>query len=95
MELKYLIEKSLIDEKTQIALKPYLSNDHIDEMVIFPDIHYSNERALPVGVAFSSNKVFPLITGNDIGYGVAYAKISKKDILKTINQLRLILKANT
>lgn len=67
MKITYLIDKSLIDEKTQIALKPYLENEHIDEMIIFPDIHYSNEKALPVGVSFSSDKVFPLITGNDIG----------------------------
>lgn len=86
MITKYLINKNLIDDKTQIALEPYLEDPHIDELFVFPDVHYSNADAMPVGVAFSSKKVYPLIAGGDIGCGVGYLKIPKKFVIKLFNK---------
>ncbi|HWY35834.1 MAG TPA: hypothetical protein VNX68_14420, partial [Nitrosopumilaceae archaeon] len=43
----------------------------LENISVFPDIHYCSEKNLPVGVAFStSDKFYPLITGKDLGCGV-------------------------
>jgi tRNA-splicing ligase RtcB len=59
----------------------------IDEISVFPDIHYCSEKNLPVGVAFSmKDKFYPLITGKDLGCGVMYLKFKKEDYIKPFNK---------
>ena len=68
-----------IEENAISALSNYLSDPDIDSVACFPDIHFCSEKALPVGVAFSTKDyVYPLITGKDMGCGVSYLKIDKK-----------------
>lgn len=76
------IEQNALDQLQQYAQKPYL-----ETLAAFTDIHYCAEKALPVGVAFSSHDFFyPLITGKDIGCGVMYLKVSKSHWLKPFDK---------
>lgn len=76
------IEQNALDQLQHYAQKPYL-----ETLAAFTDIHYCAEKALPVGVAFSSHDFFyPLITGKDIGCGVMYLKVSKSHWLKPFNK---------
>lgn len=59
----------------------------IDNISVFPDIHYCSEKNLPVGVAFSvKDKFYPLITGKDVGCGVMYLKVKKEDYILNFNK---------
>ncbi|MBN9383167.1 MAG: RtcB family protein [Chitinophagaceae bacterium] len=67
------IEQNALDQLQQYAGKP-----HVEAIRAFTDIHFCQEKALPVGVAFTTkDHVYPLITGKDIGCGVMYLKIDK------------------
>lgn len=88
MEIKYFTEENKIEDNAKNALSSFLSDDNIDAVSVFPDIHYCSEKNLPVGVAFKTTDVFyPLITGKDLGCGVMFARIDKKDYLKPFNKL--------
>lgn len=83
---KYFTNQSKIETNALEALELF-NNENITQTAVFPDIHYCSEKALPVGVAFKTENVFyPLITGNDIGCGVCYLKIDKKDYLKPFDK---------
>jgi hypothetical protein len=59
----------------------------VDKIAVFPDVHYSSKNSIPVGVAFeSTDKFYPLITGKDIGCGVAYLKFLSKDWIKPFDK---------
>lgn len=63
-----------------LCLEHFEQESNIEKITVFPDIHYCSEKAIPVGVSFKTKDVFyPLITGKDMGCGVAYLKIDKKD----------------
>ena len=71
-----------IEQNALTALDNFKLDMDIEKISIFPDIHYCDEKALPVGVAFSSRThIYPLITGKDMGCGVAYLKIDKSKVL--------------
>lgn len=85
--IKYFTEENKIEKNAKDALEIFLSEDNIDNVSVFPDIHYCSEKNLPVGVVFEASDVFyPLITGKDLGCGVAFARIDKKDYLKPFNK---------
>jgi len=61
----------------------------IDNISVFPDIHYCSEKNLPVGVAFTTtDKFYPLITGKDVGCGVMYLKFKKEDYIKPFDKTK-------
>lgn len=77
---KYYIDKELIEENAKSALTDWGTYDPIKAIRIFPDIHFCAEKSLPVGVAFESEgEFFPLVTGKDMGCGVAYLRIPISD----------------
>lgn len=56
--------------------------DEVEHIAVYPDIHYCDEKAIPVGLAFATrDTIFPLITGKDMGCGVAYLRVPKSDEL--------------
>jgi release factor H-coupled RctB family protein len=58
-----------------------------DNICVFPDIHYCSEKAIPVGVSFSStDKFFPLVTGKDVGCGVMFLRFPTKAWKKPFNK---------
>lgn len=60
-------------------LKNYAQKPFLNRLCAFTDIHYCDEKAIPVGVAFRTDDYcYPLITGKDIGCGVMYLSISKE-----------------
>jgi len=86
MNIKYFTDKNKIEENAKNALSTF-ANDNIIDVSVFPDIHYCSEKNLPVGVAFkTTDAIYPLITGKDMGCGVIYLKIDKKDYLKPFNK---------
>ncbi|MBL7728490.1 MAG: RtcB family protein [Dinghuibacter sp.] len=86
-KIKYFCNAEDIEENANEQVLNYAQNQYIDTVCAFTDIHYCDEKAVPVGVAFSTNDYFyPLITGKDIGCGVMYLKISKADWLKPFNK---------
>jgi RNA-splicing ligase RtcB len=83
MKTNYFTDKNAIENKAIDALKIFENRENIENIAVFPDIHFCAERSIPVGVAFKTQNVFyPLITGKDMGCGVAYLKVEKKDYLK-------------
>ena len=86
MEVNYYINKKNIEDNAITILEKYLAANNIHSVSIFPDVHYCSAE-LPVGVAFKTSDVFyPLITGKDMGCGVMYLRIDKKDYLKPFNK---------
>jgi len=76
------IEQNALDQLQRYAQKPY-----VEAICAFTDIHFCQEKALPVGVAFkTTDHIYPLITGKDIGCGVMYLKIDKKYWLKPFDK---------
>lgn len=76
------IEQNALEQLQQYAGRPFI--EHINA---YPDIHYCQEKALPVGVAFvTKGWCYPLITGKDIGCGVMYLRIEKADWLKPFDK---------
>jgi RNA-splicing ligase RtcB len=83
----YFTEKNNIEDNALRCLEHFEQESHIEKITVFPDIHYCSEKAIPVGVSFKTTDVFyPLITGKDMGCGVAYLRIDKKDYLKPFNK---------
>lgn len=78
---------SNIEKKAQVQIDELAGKDNIQDIQVFPDIHYCAEKMIPVGLAFSTkNVIYPLITGKDMGCGVAYCRIPKTDILKPFDK---------
>lgn len=79
--ITYYIEQNLIESNAQEQINNIAQFDDINQIAVYPDIHYCDEKAIPVGLAFSTkNVIFPLITGKDMGCGVSYLKIPKTDV---------------
>ena len=67
------IEFNALEQLQQYAGKPF-----VNRINAFTDIHFCQEKALPVGVAFETGSYAYLsITGKDIGCGVMFLRISK------------------
>jgi len=83
--IQYFCNKEEIEQN---AIEPILSSEKdMNKICVFPDIHYSSERNLPVGVAFlSTDKFFPLVTGKDVGCGVMFLRFPSKKWLKPFNK---------
>jgi tRNA-splicing ligase RtcB/release factor H-coupled RctB family protein len=76
------IEQNAMDQLQKYAQKPFL-----EKICAFTDIHFCDEKAIPVGVAFTTTDYFyPLITGKDIGCGVMCLNISKAFWLKPFDK---------
>lgn len=87
MKITYFTEKEHIEDNALSQLQMFEQEEHISQISVFPDIHYCSEKNVPVGVAFKSTDVFyPLITGKDMGCGVAFLRIDKKDYLKPFDK---------
>jgi len=85
--IKYFCDSRTIEKKAKIPLEAYAKQAHIQEVCAFTDIHYCDEKAIPVGVAFSTKDYFyPLVTGKDVGCGVLFLKISKADWIKPFDK---------
>ena len=83
--IKYFCNKDEI-EKNAIDLVLAAESD-MEEICVFPDIHYCSEKAIPVGVTFSStDKFFPLVTGKDVGCGVMFLRFPVRDWKKLFNK---------
>ena len=86
-KIKYFCDSENIEKNANEQIINYAQNKFINSVCAFTDIHFCDEKAVPVGVAFSTEDYFyPLITGKDIGCGVMYLKISKSDWLKPFNK---------
>jgi len=87
MKVNYFTDKNDIEDNALKCLEHFEQESNIEKITVFPDIHYCSEKAIPVGVSFKTTDVFyPLITGKDMGCGVAYLKIDKKDYLKRFDK---------
>ncbi|MBN8853012.1 MAG: hypothetical protein BGO55_14235 [Sphingobacteriales bacterium 50-39] len=76
------IEQNALDQLHAYAQKPY-----VETICAFTDIHFCQEKALPVGVAFqTTDHIYPLITGKDIGCGVMYLKVDKAHWLRPFDK---------
>jgi RNA-splicing ligase RtcB len=85
--VNYFCDPNAIEPNAAQQLLQYADNQYIEQVCAFTDIHFCDEKAVPVGVAFSSNDYFyPLITGKDIGCGVMYLKIAKSDWLRPFDK---------
>lgn len=85
--LNLFTSESNIEPNAKKQLDEMLTDSKINKIAAFPDIHYCSEKGIPVGLAFSSQThIYPLITGNDMGCGVAYLQISKKFVLKPFSK---------
>jgi len=82
-KIKFFCDENAIEKNASEQIMKYSESPHIKNVCAFTDIHYCDEKAIPVGVAFSSEEyIYPLITGMDIGCGVMYLKLSKSDWTK-------------
>ena len=87
MKTTYYVEQKKIEKNALEQINTTESFDTINKIAVYPDIHYCAEKAIPVGLAFSTKDViFPLITGKDVGCGVAYLKIPKTKYIKPFNK---------
>lgn len=85
----YYTDQTKIEPNAAQCLTQFEAMDNIDKISVFPDIHYCAEKAIPVGVAFKTTDVFyPLVTGKDMGCGVAYISIEKKDCIKPFDKAK-------
>ncbi len=76
-----------IEDKAHSQIKAFENKDDIIDISIFPDVHYCAEKMIPVGLSFSTkNVIYPLITGKDMGCGVAYIRIPKTDVIKSFDK---------
>jgi len=84
--ITYFVNKDNIEDNASIQLENLSNDKNISDVVVFPDIHYASNKSIPVGVAFKSDKIYPLVSGKDTGCGVGYMTISKKDIIKQFDK---------
>lgn len=85
----FYCDASRIEQNALEQLRQYAEKPHLESINAFPDIHYCQEKALPVGVAFETRGYcYPLITGKDIGCGVMYLRISRSDWVKPFDKAR-------
>jgi release factor H-coupled RctB family protein len=83
----YFTERRDVEQHALQSLLAFEDQPTIGRLAVFPDIHYCSERAIPVGVAFHTTDVFyPLVTGKDMGCGVAYLRIPRRDVLRPFDK---------
>jgi tRNA-splicing ligase RtcB/release factor H-coupled RctB family protein len=76
------VEENAVDQLLELQKEEKVLN-----IAVFPDIHFCDEKGIPVGLAFTTKDViYPLITGKDMGCGVAYLKIPKSYVLKPFDK---------
>ncbi|WP_170170246.1 RtcB family protein [Hymenobacter perfusus] len=89
MKTVYFTDCSAVEQNALQSLLAFEQQDNIGQIAVFPDIHYCSERSIPVGVAFQTNDVFyPLVTGKDMGCGVAYLRIPRSEVLRPFDKAR-------
>ena len=81
--ITYFCDKDEIETNAQEQINSFGINDNI---AVFPDVHYCSEKNLPIGIAFTSDLIYPLITGKDIGCGVMYLKFKKSNLIKPFDK---------
>jgi len=85
----YFTDSSGVEQNALQSLLVFEEKQNIGRIAVFPDIHYCSERSIPVGVAFQTTEVFyPLITGKDMGCGVAYLRIPQREVLRPFDKAR-------
>jgi len=85
----YFTDRSGVEQHALQSLLLFEEQAPIGRLTVFPDIHYCSERAIPVGVAFQTTEVFyPLVTGKDLGCGVAYLRIPRPQVLRPFDKAR-------
>ena len=85
--INYYCNIEEIENNAKEQIENYSNLEGINKLCVFPDIHFCDEKAIPVGVSFSTENIFyPLVTGKDLGCGVMYLKIDKKDLLKKFDK---------
>jgi RNA-splicing ligase RtcB len=83
----YYIGEDDVEDNAKEQISNTEQFESIDKIAVYPDIHYCDEKAIPVGLAFATtDTILPLITGKDAGCGVAYLRIPKKDMLKPFDK---------
>ena len=83
----YFTDCSGVEQNALQSLLAFEDQANIGRIAVFPDIHYCSERSIPVGVAFHTTEVFyPLVTGKDMGCGVAYLRIPQQDVLRPFDK---------
>jgi RNA-splicing ligase RtcB len=76
-----------VEQNALQSLLAFEEKETIGRIAIFPDIHYCSERSISVGVAFHTTDVFyPLVTGKDMGCGVAYLRIPRQQVLRPFDK---------
>lgn len=84
--IKYYTNKDEIEEPAKLQLDLLLNDINISDIVVFPDVHYASNKSIPVGVAFKSDKIYPLVSGKDTGCGVAFMIIPKNNVIKRFDK---------
>jgi RNA-splicing ligase RtcB len=83
----YFTDCSGVEQNALQSLLAFEEKETIGRIAIFPDIHYCSERSISVGVAFHTTDVFyPLVTGKDMGCGVAYLRIPRQQVLRPFDK---------
>lgn len=78
-----------MEQNALLSLLAFEEKEAIGRIAVFPDIHYCSERTIPVGVAFQTTDVFyPLVTGKDVGCGVAYLRIPRQQVLRSFDKAK-------
>ncbi len=85
--INYFCNKDTVEKNVFEQIIKYSTNEFIEQLCVFTDIHYCDEKAVPVGVSFLTKQyIYPLITGKDVGCGVMWLKISKENWLKPFDK---------
>ena len=83
--IQYFCDKDSIEKNAMDAIQSV--SGEMDEICVFPDVHYCAEKSIPVGVAFSSvDKFFPLVIGKDIACGVMFLRFPSSAWKKPFNK---------
>lgn len=86
-KINFFCDEDAIESNASEQIIKYAESPHIKAVCAFTDIHFCDEKSIPVGVAFATEDyIYPLITGKDIGCGVMYLKIAKSDWLKPFDK---------
>src|SRR5690349_19202242 len=87
MKTVYFTDRNGVEQNALQSLRAFEDEDAIQQIAVFPDIHFCSERSIPVGVAFrSSERFYPLVTGKDAGCGVAYLRFRKEHLQRPFDK---------
>lgn len=82
----YYTNQNKVEANAYQQLLELQAEENVYKIAVFPDIHFCDEKGVPVGLAFASDVIYPLITGKDMGCGVAFMQIPKTDYLKPFSK---------